>query len=340
MNSNRCPIKLTPFPTALLISLAAALFLAAGAAAQAPTPAPAAPAVAAAPAPALENARILLAKSSAKEAALRADLLAIDDQIDAKVDEAVAMLKNVKDSTDSKTEVANIKKQAIEGLEKWIQTYVQERGRRLGQIQGPSSAAQREDLRKEVAGIDAEIDARIDQIVELASSMAVREETERYDTYVADFGVYKVESEDYRANSRQASRANQTQKQISADLEKAIAGIEREIALVPQRLPRDRQQAELDRLQKLLDERRADLRALATASPSEGREVSDDEASRLNKELQFAREDIRDLWARFQAQAGLLNVERQRRRQLEARVRYLEQEAGLPAPAATPAPLE
>lgn len=258
-----------------------------------------------------------LAQAQARAAALQAEVLDLDRQIDARVDEVVGMLARAQDSTETKTEVMNTKKEAIAALQKWIQFYVQERGRRLGQIQGPGgSAAARADLQNQVAAIDAELNARVDQIVELAASMSTSEDVKRYDTYYADWGVAKVETDEYRANRRQVSRADQTQSDVAEGLKNAIAGIERDIALVPQRLPRDRQPAELDRLQKLLAERQADLRKLDNAYPAEGRVLGDREADQLERELHSAQQDIRALWTQLLAKANQLSAERQRIRLL------------------------
>ena len=293
--------------------------------AQSPAPVPAP-----APAQALAQTQAQLAQAQARVASIQEEVLALDREIDARVDELVALLKDARDSTESRTEVMTTKKAAIESLQKLIQAYAQERGRRLGQIQGPGSSATRTDLQGEVAALDAEINARVSQVVELAASMSTREETERYDTYYADFGVANVEREEYRANQKQISRADQTQTKLAEDLEKAIADLERQIAVVPQRLPRAQQESELARLQGLLDARRADLRALSYAAPSGGRTFGDREAYQLLRDLHFAQEDVRALWAQLLAKANLLSVERQRARQLEARVNMIAAETSAP----------
>ena len=305
----------------------AALSPARPAAAQAPAAAPTLT-----PAQALERAKGLLAASQQREKALVDEVLALDKETDARIQELVDLLKGVKDSTASNTEVAQTKKQAVEALRRLVQVYAQERGKRVGQIQGPSSAAAREDLRKEVAALDREINQKVDQIVELAASMSTREETRRYDTYATDDGVVTRERDEYRAANRQASRADQVQGNVEAELEKAIANLEREIVLVPQRLPKDRQEAELARLNTLLKERKDDLRKLSGAGPSGGRAVGDREANQVDRELRYAQEDVRALWTQMQAKANQLSVERQRRRQLEARVSALERETAAVAP--------
>lgn len=344
MQPNRCSGAILshrapwPFP-AVALCLLGVCFSGGGVSVHAQAPAPAATVVPPAQVSnrALEHARALLAESQARENAIRSELLDLDRQMDARIDETVALLKGIKDSTESKTEVANVKKQAVEALEALVRAYLQERGRRLGEMQGPGATqGQRADLGKEVGRVDAEIDARVDQIVDLAASMTTREALQRYDTYYADYGVAKIEREEYRASRRQDSQADQTQARLARELEDAIAAIEREIALVPQRCPRDRQAAELERLTQVRDSRREDLRRLSNAYPAEGRSIGDEEANEIGRELKYAREDVRDLWGRLQAQANSLTLERQRRRQLEARVRYLEQEPGAPSANAGP----
>ena len=134
------------------------LAAAAGAAAQSAPPALAAAAARLTPAQLLERARAQLAASRQREAALRDEVLDLNRQADARVGELVSLLKGVRDSTESKTEVMNTKKEAIAGLEKWVQLYAQERGRRLGQLQRGGTAETEADLRQEIAGIEAEMD--------------------------------------------------------------------------------------------------------------------------------------------------------------------------------------
>lgn len=305
MNRNSSPHPSPRIFRRPLVGLACLALLACGPAAQAQDVAPA-----------------QLAQAQAAANALQADVLELDAKIDARVDEIVALLQSVQDSTETKTEVMNVKKDAIAALQKWVQAYAQERGRRLGQLQGPGgSAAARAELQTQVAAIDAELNGRVDQIVALAASMSTSKDVERYETYYADWGVARVETDEYRANKRQGSRADQTQANVAEELEKAIAGLERDIALVPQRLPRDRQPAELDRLQALLDARRADLRALDSASyPAESRPVGDREADQLERDLHAAQQDVRTLWTQLLAKANQLSAARQRVRQLETPV--------------------
>lgn len=290
----------------------------------------------AAPVLAQDSAEAQLAQAQAQAAATQAEVLELDRQIDARVAEIVGLLASVQDSTETKTEVLDTKKEAIAPLQKWVQVYARERGRRLGQIQGPGgSAAARADLQNQVAAIDAELNTRVDQIVELAASMSTSEDVKRYESYYADWGVAKVETDEYRANRRQVSRADQTQSGVAEGLEKAIAGLERDIALVPQRLPRDRQQAELDRLNRLLEERRSDLQKLDNAYPSaDRRSLGDREADRLEDNLHAAQQDIRALWTQLLAKSNRLAAERQRVRQLQVRAAAPAAEVAPPAPAA------
>jgi hypothetical protein len=328
--SSRFFLTALPFRGAILISL-----LALGGGAQAQLPPPPAVVSAAAqqtPEEALARTKSQLAASQERETVLREEVVALDAQIDARVDELVSLLKGVQDSTESKTEVMNTKKEAIEGLKKWVQLYAQERGQRLGQLRRGGTAETEADLEQQVANIEGEINDRVQDIVELAASMSTREELTKYDYYQTEYTVIAHERDEYKAANRQASLANQAQDGVQAELEKAIAGLERDIALVPQRLPRDQQAAELARLQALLDERRQNLRELSTASPSDGRPVGDREANQLDRDLQFAKEDIRALWAQLQAKAGELGVERRRGNQLVSRIRLLERDIAAPAP--------
>jgi|GEM_PF-3994983 len=283
--------------------------------------------------PDLARAQQMLSQEQAKVAEMEQDLLALDSEIDADVNQLVDLLKKSEDSTASKTKVMNTKKETIAALDKWVKEYTRERGKRMGDLQQTHSPTAQAELQHQVEAIDDGINRRVDQMVELAASMSTSEELKRYDTYQQDWGVSKVETEDYRVNKRQISYANQAQEELGKKLEQTIKALENDIALVPQRFPRDQQEAELARLNSLLDARNADLRKLSTAYPEKATAVGKNDADRLEKQLHYTQEDIRAKWAQLLAKANTLSVERLRVRQLEARVQAMEAEAA-PAPAA------
>ncbi len=290
--------------------------------------------------PDLARAQQMLSQNKAKVSAMEQELIDLDADINANVDELVELLKKSEDSTQSKTKVMNTKKEAVTALNKWVQEYVRERGKRLGDIHQTRSATTEEDLRNQVEVIDKGINLRISQMIDLAASMSTKEELEQYDTVYQDWGVSKVEREEYTVNKRQISAANQAQEKIAKELKKTIKTLENDIALVPQRFPRSQQEAELARLNSLLDARNADLRAVITAYPEAAQSVGKNEADRLKKMLHYTQEDVRAKWNLLLSKANTLSVERQRVRQLEARVSAMEAEAAPAAekPAAPAAP--
>jgi len=318
--TERTTNRITPI-SLCLISACIALF-AASAWAQAP-----------ASNPNLARAQQMLSQEQAKVNALEQELVALDSDINVNVDELVQLLKTTEDSTASKTKVMNTKKETIAALEKWVKEYTRERGKRMGELQQTRSATAQADLQNQVEAIDAGLNRRVDQMVELAASMSTSEELKQYDTYQQDWGLAKVEREDYKVNKRQISYANQAQEEIGKKIEQAIQALQNDIALVPQRFPRDQQEAELARLNSLLDTRNQDLRKLATAYPEKANAVGKNDADRLEKQLHYTQEDIRAKWAQLLAKANTLSVERQRVRQLEARVQSMEADAA-PTPAA------
>lgn len=296
------------------------------------------PAAAPTPDPDLARAQQMLSQEQAKVKALEQELLALDKEIDGQVEGLVQRLKTSEDSTPSKTQVMNTKKEALASLDKWVKEYTRERGKRMGDLQQTRSAAGQAELQGQIEAIDAGLNRRVDQMVELAASMSTSEELKRYDTYRQDWGIAKVETEDYRVNQRQISYANQAQEELGKNIEQAIQALENDIALVPQRFPLDQQEAELARLNSLLDARNDDLRQLATAYPEKATAVGKSGADRLAKQLHYTQEDIRAKWAQLLAQANTLSVERQRVRQLEARVKAMETQTAPPAAAPVPAP--
>jgi len=287
--------------------------------------------------PDLVRAQQMLSQEKAKVATMEQELIDLDADINTTVDEMVELLKKSEDSTQSKTKVMNTKKEMIATLDKWVKEYVRERGKRVGEIQQTRSASAKADLQDQVEAIDAGLNHRVEEIIDLAASMSTKEELKQYDTIYQDWGVSKVEREEYKVNKRQISYANQAQEEVAKQLEKTIKALENDLALVSQRYPRNQQEAETARLNGLLETRGNDLRKLSTAYPEKAQQVGKSEADRLSKQLHYTQEDIRAKWAQLLAQANTLSVERQRVRQLEARVSAMETEAA-PAPTAPAAP--
>ena len=140
-------------------------------------------------------------------AELAQDIITLDARVEKRVDRLVDVLKQSKDSKDSKVSVARTKEKAIEGLTKTIQYYDGKR-RGIKELVREESPI-RDTLIGDVKKFDARIEKRVAQIVELTKSFTESEELKKYDeTTRSDWGWSWTErriSEDWRQNRRDSN---------------------------------------------------------------------------------------------------------------------------------------
>ncbi|MGB6223644.1 hypothetical protein [Haloferula sp.] len=250
---------------------------------------------------------------------LVSDIRTLDARTEKRIDKFVASLTGLQDSESSKTRISQLKSQVIEGLRKSIQSYATERRKiynRLTQDGNSNADAAREDaLTKEMGLVDARIQKRVDQIVELAKSMPTGKDVDKYE---ADSESYH--NGWYQENSRISSAWRQNQRQQSAtkveidELRKAlqsnISDLENQRMQIAAAIKNQRmsaaeksiQEQELGRLDARLESRRNELMQLTMPSTDPSGEPTDkNTADNLLQMFQNARGDVaNDQWSIIQ----------------------------------------
>ncbi len=117
---------------------------------------------------------------------LREDIRTLDTRVEKRVDRLVDVLVKSKDSNSSKVTVVRTKEKAIEGLRSTIK-YYDEKRRSIRQALGKKSAIS-DDLAEDVKKIDARIEKRVDQIMELTKSFTPGTDVEKYDESTNSWG--------------------------------------------------------------------------------------------------------------------------------------------------------
>jgi cob(I)alamin adenosyltransferase len=153
------------------------------------------------------------------------DIVELNARIEKRVDELVNLLAGLRDSQDSRRRVTQIKKEAIEGLEKGIERYRSKR-KEIREMVRTGSDEALGDLGK----IDEHIIKRIDQIAELTKSIPAHEDVEKYESDGGSYwnGYYdggRV-SEEWKQNRRDSSASDKQRKDTAEALEKAIKRLE------------------------------------------------------------------------------------------------------------------
>lgn len=272
------------------------------------------------------------------------DIVALDGRIEAQVDELVKMIAGLKDSDDSRSKVNQLKKEAIDGLQRGIELYATKRRDVTGLIRaGDASAIGDLDV------LDDRILKRIDQIATITKSIPTHQDVEKYESDGGSYwnGYYTENTritDEWRENRRNTSAANlvrkHTTESIKEDLEK-LDQRRRELEdTVKNRKPTpealELYKRDLGKIDAYEDHLNRTLREVTTATGSGGKAIGMDQAIDIIHMVEDARGDLRedvstlfrnyDRFAKGRAYLDSLKAN------LEARKKWMAENAPSPEP--------
>lgn len=223
---------------------------------------------------------------------------------DARIEAIVSKLSSLKDSQDSRRKITEVKVQAIGGLKRMIEAYRSERAKIYGTLTtgNPASA---ESLKKDLQVIDALVDKRAADIVELVKSVPGGQDISKYE-YDGDYtrnGVTYENSrinEAWRQNRRDKVESEKLRREAQEALKSAIASLEnRQNALTDSvaqagisSAEKEIRTEELGHVTNLLAQRKSQLAELVLPSSAPEETASMDEANDMAGALADARADI------------------------------------------------
>lgn len=223
---------------------------------------------------------------------------------DARIEAIVTKLASLKDSQDSRRKVTEVKVQAIGGLKRLIEMYRSERAKVYGNLTS-GHAASAEALKKDLAVIDALVDKRAADIVELVKSVPGGEDVSKYE-YDGSYSRNGIDyensriSEAWKQNRRDKSQSDKLRREAQDALKTAIANLEnREKALAASvteagisSAEKEIRTQELNHVTNLLTERKSQLTELSLPSAAPEETASMSEADDMAGALEDARADI------------------------------------------------
>jgi DNA repair exonuclease SbcCD ATPase subunit len=226
----------------------------------------------------------------------------------------VNALKVVTDSKDSKTKVARMKKETIEGLMKSIEMYNAKRSDIQEQLVRPTSSnlttEQKQRIRKE---LDSRIEKRVSQIVELQQSLPTNEEYEKYTVLPGGIGWSDstiVKNEDWEQNRRVMLQSDEVRKKLISDLQRSIERLEDQGRKLQKQMTAQPAaasvlEAEITRNSELLSNRQTQLDQALTEPEPAGRPIGKGEATALDEAVKVAvtglRVEVTKLFADYTA---------------------------------------
>lgn len=253
----------------------------------------------------VETLKTYIAQREERFAVQKADLQALDARIEERVDHLVKTLLGIKDSPDSKTKVANIKGDVIDGLRRTVTVYRQKR-MEIFERQRKEQTVSEKELAANIDTFDKRIGKRIEQIMDLVKSLPGYEDVPKYEntggTSYAN-GWYEETSrisDAWRQNRRQTNKTDTERRDILADIEKAMTSADSRRRSLTEALKgnlndRDRslREEELGRVDALLTDLRQRRREVALPGDGGGREIGMSEASDLRGMIEDSAADLR-----------------------------------------------
>lgn len=229
------------------------------------------------------------------------DIQELDTRIEKRVDELVKLLAGLRDSKESKTRVSNLKEDAIEGLRRGIQLYVEKRKQIRALIStGDESAA------GDLAKFDERIIRRVDQIAELTKSIPTHNDVDKYESGGGSYwdGYYyesRRVSDEWRQNRRDTIHADQARDEATKALRETLERLDqrrRSLKDLLDRKPTPVQQrlyqSELGQIDAYEDHLNSELNEITTSTGGGGKALGRDQAHDIERLIGDARADLRE----------------------------------------------
>lgn len=249
------------------------------------------------------------------------DIKRLDGRVESGVDQIVAMLEKVKDSTESRVRISTLKADVITGLRRTVDYYRNNRDALREQLRTGKSGLPAETLEKDIAIFDARIDKRIGQIAGIAKSFPDYQELEKYETtsrsswYGWSWDNVEI-SEGWKQNRRDSREADSAREDFVKGMRDSLQYLQNRSAYLAEKLKepslteseKSFYQSDLERNAALIQHRQQQIEEFLTG-PGTGaaaQAVSQTRAHDLDLLVESARNDLReDFFAIFRKYAEL-----------------------------------
>jgi hypothetical protein len=281
-----------------------------------------------------------IAEREERFALLKKDLLDMDARLEKQVDSIIKRLAAVTDSNDSRTLVAHMKDDVMDGLIRNIWVYRQKRVAVFERMR-KENIVPKEELEKTLKTFDDHINKRVSQVMELAKSFPGHQDLKKYESYgTSYYNGYQQEdlriSEDWKQNRRENTSGRQARKEILTTLEKAIETNQNRRATILNTLANSKisekekalQQEELGRTEATIDNLKSQRSELVLPNAEGGKEIGGGEAHDIKQLLDDARADLSRDFTDIMRKYSDLETERTRiyelKNNLQAREEWLK----------------
>lgn len=304
MRGELCRMMLT------LVALTLGIVLLLPALAQDPVPAGPRPATTIAEQAQLENyvnvMKAELERAEARVKAVTTQLVALDDDIESRVNRIVSLLSSVRDSAEGpNSRMRRAKEDALAGLKATAAYYAQERDRRKKDMGNRYAQIDDEALAEDVVALNKRIETRVAQSLEITASLVQHEESpvERY--HDPDQGE-STETREHRKLQRDAQASAKMKAEVAATLRASMEKLSRDVKAREAELstttdPKRKVQLaeDIKTMRQTIDIRRGQIEELVTAPRPSTRPVDGRGAFEMDKMLDEMTMELKADFAKF-----------------------------------------
>jgi hypothetical protein len=263
-----------------------------------------------------------------------------DGEFEKRITRLTDSVKRLADSQDSGTKVLLLKQDLVAALRKTLDFYNRERGQRLAALEQQNPRMPKVELKKDVTNLDARIEERITQIMELAKSFPVPNDVPktvyRQDGYYSGYygwGGYEATNPEYQRQQRIGTYSEMTRTDLINALKQSIENLKRQNTNMERAAQQARTTDERDFFQQRIsenrqriDQRREQITSLLTDKTPGNRPISTKEYLTASEQMADV---IADLKQDFRALLQMCNnrdVCRQRLRNIEVQIAWRERQ--------------
>jgi len=255
------------------------------------------------------NLEAHIEQQQARLSDLSEDIIRLDKRVEEGVDRVVKLLASVKDSPDSRTNVANTKDEAIEGLQNMIDYYQRKRSEVREALRTGDTEVPRDELSSDVEVFDERIEKRIEQIVTLTKSFTQHEDYKKYVNTGGGsnrwgWGWQSQEiNEKWRQNRLDTRKTHQTREEVMEALKESIDDLDQRQKYLREKLrtgnisetAKDLYESDIDRIDGIIVARQKELEDLQSTIEKPGtKAVGRQRSWELSELLEDAKNDLRD----------------------------------------------
>jgi hypothetical protein len=268
-----------------------------------------------------------LERAEARAKAVTAQLVSLDDDIESRMNHIVSLLASVRDSADGpNSRMRKAKEEALAGLKAGAVYYAQQRDLRKKEMGNSLARIDDESLARDVAALNARIEMRVTQSLDIAASL-VQQEEGRVDRYQNAETDYSSETREYRKVQRDARASVKIKTDLVAVLRASIEKLSRDVKAREDDLKMTadpQRQAQLTEdiktMRQTIEVRRGQIEDLMAAPKPSTRPVGGKAAFEIDKMLDEMAIELRSDFAKFKHLVNERDTARARLKPLKERL--------------------